>query len=129
MATLYFSSGTLGQIDLSRNSNYGYDMRLEVFGPKGMVNASNEQPLHCVTHQLGLEGPQTTPIWYSFPSRFKLAYLTEFELFLDVVMGKRESPIKANDFIAINKIATACEESARTGKIVTLNWKKEELPL
>ncbi|XP_033216590.1 inositol 2-dehydrogenase-like [Belonocnema kinseyi] len=129
VATLYFASGTLGQIDLSRNSNYGYDMRLEVFGPKGMVDASNEQPIHSVTRQNGLEGPQKTPIWYSFPSRFKLAYVTEFELFLDVVMGKKELPIKANDFIAINKIATACEESARTGKIITLNWKKEELPL
>ena len=102
-------------------------MRLEVFGPKGMVEASNEQPIHCVTYQDGLKGPRTAPIWYSFPSRFKLAYYAEFEQFLDVVMGKRELPITANDILATNKIASACEESARTGKVVALNWNKEEL--
>ena len=98
-------------------------MRLEVFGPKGMVYANNEGPIQSVTIQSGLKGPQRAPIWYSFPSRFKFAYNEEFEHFLDVVFGKKNLPINANDILAVNKIACACEDSARSGKVVELKWK------
>ena len=32
------------QIDLCRFSIYGYDQRLEVMGPKGMLHVKNETP-------------------------------------------------------------------------------------
>ena len=31
-------------IDLCRYANYGYDQRLEAFGPKGMICAENMKP-------------------------------------------------------------------------------------
>ncbi|KAL6261254.1 uncharacterized protein LOC105424859 [Pogonomyrmex barbatus] len=127
-ATLHFPSGTLGMIDLSRNSSFGYDQRLEAFGPKGMVLADNEQPIHSVCRHYDLQGPTTAPIWYSFASRFLNGYRREFDHFIDVVHGKVESMVKSKEILAVSKIATACEESARTGKIVTLNWMDGELP-
>lgn len=129
IATLHFESGTLGVIDLSRHSNYGYDIRLEVFGPKGMVDADNEQPTHCVTYKDGLKGLRKPPIWYSFASRFQAAYNEELEQFINVLLGKMELPVKASDILAVSKIASACEESARTGKAVELTWNKNELLL
>ena len=42
--TMKFPSGTLATVDLSRFANYGYDQRLEVFGPKGMLHVKNETP-------------------------------------------------------------------------------------
>jgi len=125
---MHFPSGTLGMIDLSRNSSYGYDQRLEAFGPKGTVQADNEQPIHSVRWQYDLQGPTNAPIWYSFASRFMNGYRREFDHFIDVVHGKAESSVKSWDILAVSKIATACEESARTGKIVNLTWTNSELP-
>lgn len=126
-ATLHFPSGTLGMIDLSRNSTFGYDQRLEAFGPKGMVQADNEQPIHSVRWQYGLNGSTTAPIWYSFASRFINGYRREFDHFIDIILGKAESMVKSKEILAVSKIATACEESARTGKTVELKWTSGEL--
>lgn len=126
--TFSFASGTVALIDLSRNSSYGYDQRLEVFGPKGMIHASNEQPMHCVTTHYGQNGQRSPPIWYSFPSRFRNGYAQEMEQFIDVVHGKCQVPVHAKEILAVSKIATACEESARSGKAVDIKWAADELP-
>lgn len=127
VATLHFPSGTIGVCDNSRNSPYGYDQRIEVFGPKGCLTAENEQPVHCITFKDGLKGIQAPPIWYSFASRFRLAYLKEFNHFLDVVTGKAEMCITQKEVLANNKIAAAVEESARTGKMVEISWAPGEI--
>lgn len=85
---LTFPSGTIAVLDNSRNSTYGYDQRLEAFGPRGMIRCDNERPIHCNEVQLGYTGSTVAPIWYSFASRFKRAYYLEMEHFLDVVEGK-----------------------------------------
>jgi len=125
--TLRFPSGTLGMIDLSRNSSFGYDQRLEVFGPNGMIQADNECP-NRVRCQYDYGRPTSAPIWYSFASRFMTAYQCEFEHFIDIVQGKAESLVKSNEILAVSKIAMACEEAARTGNSVDLHWAPEELP-
>ncbi|CAD6231790.1 GSCOCG00001586001-RA-CDS [Cotesia congregata] len=128
VATLKFPSGTLGMIDLSRNACYGYDMRLEAFGPKGLVRAENEQPIHCVETMYNYNGPNTAPIWYSFPSRFRLAYQKELDHFIDVVLGKCEMIVKPKENLAVSKIASIVEESARSGKMIDIPWYEDELP-
>ncbi|CAK9820043.1 hypothetical protein ANTPLA_LOCUS10472 [Anthophora plagiata] len=65
-------------IDISRNSPCGYDQRLEVFGPKGIITTDKQQPL--------------------------------------------------SDTLAVSKIASACEESVRTGNMVEIKWAEGELP-
>ncbi|KAF3422164.1 hypothetical protein E2986_04925 [Frieseomelitta varia] len=128
VVTLYFPSGTLGMVDISRNSSYGYDQRLEVFGPKGVIRADNEQPIHCVTTQYDQDGINSAPIWYSFASRFMNGYRRELDHFVDVVLGKAESSVQPKETLAVIKIAAACQESARTGKIVDITWAPNELP-
>ncbi|XP_077282496.1 myo-inositol 2-dehydrogenase-like [Temnothorax americanus] len=124
---MHFPSGTVGLIDVSHTSSYGYDQRLEVFGPKGMVQANNVQ-MNSVQRQYDLQGPTTAPICFSFPSRYMNGYRREFDHFIDVVHGKTESLVKSQEILAVSKIATACEESARTGKMVNLKWTDSELP-
>ncbi|XP_050493041.1 inositol 2-dehydrogenase-like [Bombus huntii] len=128
VVTLYFPSGTLGTIDLSRNSSFGYDQRLEVFGPKGMIKADNEQPMHGVTSQYNLDGLTSAPIWYSFASRFMNGYRRELDHFIDIVLGRAECSVLPKETLAVIKIATACQESARTGKMVEIKWAPNELP-
>ena len=127
-AIFHFPSGTVGMVDLSRNSCYGYDQRMEVFGPRGLVDATNEQPIHCVTTQYGQSGQRKPPIWYSFASRFRNAYAKEMEHFLDVVLGKAQPAVHAKEILNVSKIASACEESARSGKTVDIKWTKDEMP-
>ncbi|PZC81988.1 hypothetical protein B5X24_HaOG211544 [Helicoverpa armigera] len=125
---LTFPSGTVVLGDNSRYSAYGYDQRLEVFGNKGMIKVENERPCHSTEVILGHEGVKKTPIYYSFPSRFKLGYKNELEHFLDVVT--RGVPMEVTDYqtLAISKIATAAEHSARTGQSVEIDWSNDKIP-
>lgn len=126
--TLKFPSGTLGIIDISRLSSHGYDQRVEVFGPRGMLISSNERPMPGIESHIGLQGCNTMPIYYSYPSRYKMAYLNEMEHFLNILQGKTKPAILGHETLAVNKIASACEESARTGQFVQLRWEPEDIP-
>lgn len=123
---LTFASGTVGMIDLCRYSNYGYDQRLEVFGFKGMVKVENQQPIQGLETTYGLER-KTCPMYYSFASRYQNAYVNEMEHFLNVLEGKEQLKVDPQDTLAVSKIASACEEAARTGKTVDINWDKDAL--
>ncbi|PSN42099.1 hypothetical protein C0J52_02958 [Blattella germanica] len=121
-----FASGTIGILDWCRYSCYGYDQRLEVFGPRGMICCNNERPMSGVVSQTqGLEGPINTPNYYTFSSRYQMAYANEVEHFLDVLQGKAKMATTGPEAMAVIRIATACEESARTGKFVDLKWGPE----
>lgn len=45
-----------------------------------------------------------------------------------LLLGQQQLKIDPRDTLAVSKIASACEESARTGKTVDLEWNPEELP-
>lgn len=124
--TMKFPSGTLAQIDLCRFSIYGYDQRLEVFGPGGMLHVKNETPNNTVFS--GQSGSEEVPMYYSFPSRHCDGYGLELEHFLDVVQGKASMSVTARMTSAVSKIADACEESAKTGAAVGLDWTDGEMP-
>ncbi|KAJ2951995.1 hypothetical protein O0L34_g4257 [Tuta absoluta] len=123
-----FPSGTIALGDNSRYCAYGYDQRLEVFGAKGMLKIENEKPTPSVESYIGHEGVKTNPIYYSFPSRFKAGYKNELEHFLDVVQHGVPMDVTSWQSLAVSKIATACEQSARTGKAVELDWSKDAIP-
>jgi myo-inositol 2-dehydrogenase/D-chiro-inositol 1-dehydrogenase len=45
-----------------------------------------------------------------------------------VVVGKDALKVLGHETLAVSKIASACEESARSGQSVELTWKTEDLP-
>ncbi|XP_069696500.1 inositol 2-dehydrogenase-like isoform X1 [Periplaneta americana] len=121
-----FPSGTLGVLDWCRYSPYGYDQRLEVFGPRGIISCANERPMPGVTSQTsGLQGSVTVPNFYSFPARYNTAYANEMEHFLDVLQGKAKMATTGSEAMAVIKIATACADSAKTGHFVDIEWGPE----
>lgn len=124
--TMKFPSGSLCLIDLCRYANYGYDQRMEAFGPKGMICAENTKPNAAVVSDAS--GASVVPMYYSFPSRHSDGYRLQLDSFLDVVNGRGESSVTDKMTIAISRIADACEKSARTGKPITLEWKADEIP-
>jgi hypothetical protein len=44
------------------------------------------------------------------------------------VAGKDELKVLGHETLAVSKIASACEESARTGQSVLLTWGTDALP-
>lgn len=118
--TMKFASGTLAVIDLCRFASYGYDQRLEVFGPKGMLSVQNDHPTQSFFS--GNSGVSRSPIYHSFPSRFLDGYQLELEQFIKVAQGSQENPVSSQMTLAVSKIATACEESAKSGNPIPLKW-------
>jgi myo-inositol 2-dehydrogenase/D-chiro-inositol 1-dehydrogenase len=67
-------------------------------------------------------------MYYSFPSRHSNGYQIELNHFIDVVKGLEAPSVTGKMTQAVTKIATACEESAKSGKPVQIKWDKEEIP-
>lgn len=122
--TLKFPSGAIGIIDLSREAVYGYDIRLEVFGSKGML-ASNERRSTTVVKS-DSNGANASPINYSFASRFSEGYKFELEHFIDSLKRGQKVSVTGEQTLAVNRIADACNQSARTGQVVKLEWNLEQ---
>lgn len=53
-----------------------------------MIKVENERPYHSTEVVIGHEGIRKSPIYFSFPSRFRQGYQNELEHFLDVVTRK-----------------------------------------
>ncbi|XP_022649037.1 uncharacterized protein LOC111267770 isoform X2 [Varroa jacobsoni] len=115
-----FGSGKLATIDLSRNACYGYDQRCEVFGSKGMLQNANHRPNGVFAWTP--DASSQDPILYSFPSRYQEAYEMELEYFLNLVSGRAKPEVLQDDVLAVTKIASACEKSAKEGVVVELEW-------
>jgi len=126
VSTFKFKSGTIGVVDLSRWASYGYDQRLEVFGPKGMLQVENGRP--NITEHFTSEGISKVPMYWSFPSRHAQGYVNELQHFIEVVRGQAKMSVTYAMTLAISKIAEAAEASARSGKPEAIKWTKDEIP-
>ena len=87
VGTMKFDNGVTASIDINRQSAYGYDQRLEVFGDGGMLQADNQYQ-STVTHATGA-GFTRPPIEYSFPTRYREAYCAELACFLPLRSWRR----------------------------------------
>ncbi|RWS03091.1 inositol 2-dehydrogenase-like protein, partial [Dinothrombium tinctorium] len=116
--TMKFASGIIASIDLSRNAVYGYDQRLEVFGSKGMLCSNGVRPT-AVEHHSSI-GATQVPICYSFASRYAEAYNIEVEHFINCMKGTQQIDVKDFQTLAVNKVASCCEESAKEKKVVEI---------
>ncbi|XP_068205694.1 uncharacterized oxidoreductase YrbE-like isoform X2 [Palaemon carinicauda] len=115
-----FSSGAISMTDLSRNAVYGYDQRIEVFGPKGMLSAANERPYNLINSTA--DGESQPPIKYSFPSRYHEGYVAEVEHFCDIIQGLDKTSVTGKNTMNISIIASALEESVKTGRMVEVKY-------
>jgi len=121
LVTLKFPSGALANIDLSRKAAYGYDQRIEVLGDKGMLQSQNRPKTTTVlSTEHGVNGDTNC---FSFPQRYEHAYALELDHFADLIEKPKEAPrISHEDARCVAIIADAAEESARSGKMVTIKY-------
>jgi scyllo-inositol 2-dehydrogenase (NAD+) len=105
ITSLYFKSGALGTIDLSRNGVYGYDIRTEILGTEGTLKIGylRETPVLVMTKN-GITH-DTVPY---FTERFEQAYITQLQDFVNnVLQGKGPSVTCADGVAALQASAAA----------------------
>jgi myo-inositol 2-dehydrogenase/D-chiro-inositol 1-dehydrogenase len=91
IVVLVHEDGCITTIDNSRQTSYGYDQRVEVFGPGGM--AASENPLrHSGLVRTG-EGTSEPPLPDFFLERYVPSYIREWEAFVGAVDAGEETPV------------------------------------
>jgi len=116
-----FEGGVVGSVDVARLAVYGYDQRIECLGDKGVLDARNQSITSLSVGQV--DGFHTDPNKYSFPERYKEAYYNEIDHFADLILGKVAEPkLSVTDVAHVTIMLDAAAESAKTGKIVEINY-------
>jgi myo-inositol 2-dehydrogenase/D-chiro-inositol 1-dehydrogenase len=114
--SLKFANGALGIIENSRKAVYGYDQRVEVFGAKGTAMADNNTPTSMVV--LNESGTIRDKPLYFFLERYKTAFVTEMQAFVDAIREDKPTLVSGKDGLVPVLIAMAAKESLKTGKPV-----------
>jgi inositol 2-dehydrogenase len=114
---IVFESGKLGAVQLSRNAVFGYDIRCEVWGTKGSIQIGyfRETPILVMTEQ-GI----THDVVPYFMQRFKDAYLTQIQDFIDSVNANREPSVTGQDAIKAMRVSAAASRSLSENRPVDI---------
>jgi len=109
LLTLRLANGALCTIDNSRQTNYGYDQRFEVFGSKGNLVVDNLRPTTMEAYlERGVFADRPLP---SFPDRYQDAFVSELEAFVDCVADGLQVSVTAADALASVRAAKAARTS------------------
>jgi myo-inositol 2-dehydrogenase/D-chiro-inositol 1-dehydrogenase len=108
--SLRFNDDSLGVIDNSRRSGFGYDVRTEIFGSEGalMIGYSRDTPML----RLDAKGIHSDHIHW-FLERFDQAYIDELKAFVDGIVDGTPPLVNGNDARAAMALAYAAEASLR----------------
>jgi scyllo-inositol 2-dehydrogenase (NAD+) len=112
---LKFTSGAIGNVDVSRNAVYGYDIRTEILGSKGALIIGKERQTETVV--LTIDGVAHDTVPY-FMERFGDAYAAEIREFVTCIVENREPAVSGQDARAATAIGLAATRSLDEGRPV-----------
>jgi inositol 2-dehydrogenase len=115
---LKFENGAIGNIDVSRNAVYGYDIRTEILGSEGglMIGKLQETPVLVMT-RAGISH-DTVPY---FMQRFGEAYAAEIREFVRCIVEDLQPGVGGMDGWAATAIGIAATISLDEGRPVYLS--------
>ncbi|MDT8305588.1 MAG: inositol 2-dehydrogenase [Anaerolineae bacterium] len=122
VVNLKFRSGAIGNVDVSRNAIYGYDIRTEVIGSEGSLMIGGLQGTAVLTMTKNNIAHDTIP---GFMERFREAYAAELRAFVDAVLEKREVAVTGRDARAATAIGIAATRSFDEQRPVALDEIEE----
>lgn len=105
---LRFANGAIGNVDVSRNAIFGYDVRSEVVCSKGTLMIGVQQQTPLLVLKRNNVSHDAMP---GFMERFGNAYATEIADFVDCIASDRPVPITGEDARAATAIAIAATQS------------------
>ncbi len=116
VASLTFTSGKLGVVDLTRSGIYGYDISTEILGLEGTIRIGylRETPITIMTKATGVSH-DTVPY---FMERFRDAYTNQLQNFAQNVLHDREPPITIDDGMEALRIGIAATRARESGVVV-----------
>ncbi len=117
ITNLSLANGVVAQVDASRMSSYGYDVRVEVLGTEGAI-FTRPDATSSIRVLKGSHEDVATYAWY--PERFAEAYRLEMESFVDSIVKDSDTRVTAQDGKAAVEIAAAARKSMQEGKAVNL---------
>ena len=117
--TLKFVNGAIGTINNCRQSEYGYDQRVEWFGSKGAIQVENQKTSTIVTsNDAGIASAKPP---YFFLERYMDAYQAELEAFIRMLVDDTEPEVTGMDGRMPVVIGLAAWKSYREGRPVKLS--------
>jgi inositol 2-dehydrogenase len=117
LINLRFANEAVGNIDLSRNAVYGYDIRTEVLGTDGSLWIGYLQ--QTPTLLLNRQGVTHDTVPY-FMERFAIAYSEQIRVFVRHILENTSPDITGEDARAATAIGIAATLSLDEGRPVTL---------
>jgi len=117
VTSLYFTSGALGVVDLSRNGVYGYDIRTEILGTEGTLKVGylRETPILVMTK----DGITHDTVPY-FTERFEQAYITQLQDFVENVLQGKPPTVSCADGVAALQASAAATLSFKENRPVKI---------
>ncbi len=117
ITSIYFTSGALGTIDLSRNGVYGYDIRTEILGTEGTLKIGylRETPI-LMMNKKGITH-DTVPY---FTERFEQAYISQLQDFVENVREQKPPAVTCADGVAALQASAAATLSFKENRPVEL---------
>ncbi|MGQ9625735.1 MAG: inositol 2-dehydrogenase, partial [Anaerolineae bacterium] len=114
---IIFENGAIGNVEVSRNALYGYDIRTEVLGSEGalMIGYFQQTPLLVLTKK----GICHDMVPYII-ERFGHAYQAQIQHFVDCLQESREPSVRGMDGRAALEIGIAATRSFYEGRPVEL---------
>jgi scyllo-inositol 2-dehydrogenase (NAD+) len=114
---LRFASGALGNVEVSRNAFYGYDIRTEVLGSEGalIIGAHQHNPVVLLTRA----GAQYDVMPYLM-ERFGDAYQAQLRAFVECIRTHEPPAVSGQDSLAALEIGIAATQSYQSRQTVTL---------
>lgn len=118
IASLTFTSGKLGVVDLTRSGIYGYDIATEILGLEGTIRIGylRETPIVVMTKANGVSH-DTVPY---FMERFRDAYTNQLQNFAQNVLNGTPAPITIDDGLEALRVGVAATRAQSTGVSVTV---------
>jgi len=118
IATLAFTSGKLGVVDLTRSGIYGYDISTEILGLEGTIRIGylRETPITILTKANGVSH-DTVPY---FMERFRDAYTNQLQNFAQNVLQDRDPPITIDDGFEALRLGVAATRAQQTGAAIAV---------
>ena len=120
VVTLRGANGELVSITNSRHASYGYDQRLEAFGDKGALLATNVSPTTVKLYNDSVVEARA-PYMEFFLERYAFSYRRELELFIEGIQTGNNVNPTFEDGRAALVLADAAQLSAETGKAVKVD--------
>lgn len=119
LSYLKFESGVTADIEGSRNSSYGYDVRAEVIGTDGMIQIGSMQSDDNI---ISVNGKTYYDNISDFQTFFEEAFLNELIHFIDCVKKEKTPLINELDGKIALQIAEAAQQSYEQKKEITIQY-------